>query len=97
MFGEIGLGVSALRSKHLDEFAGEHFDYVVTVCDRMKESCPTYPGDTKRIHWSFADPAAVDRPPEERLRVFRETSMQLLTRIRLLVTIIERNATEKAS
>jgi ArsR family transcriptional regulator, arsenate/arsenite/antimonite-responsive transcriptional repressor / arsenate reductase (thioredoxin) len=90
--GELGIDISDLRSKHLDEFADERFDYVVTVCDRMKESCPTYPGDTTRLHWSFADPAAVDGPPEERLRAFRDTSLQLLTRIRLLMTVIERDS-----
>jgi protein-tyrosine-phosphatase len=89
---EIGLDVSGLRSKHLDEFAGEHFDYVITVCDRMKESCPVYPDDTARIHWSFADPAVFEGTPEQRLRAFRETSLQLSTRVRLLLTVIARDS-----
>ena len=53
---EIGVDISWHRSKHVDEFKGQTFDYVVTVCDNAKESCPFFPGDTKRLHWEFPDP-----------------------------------------
>lgn len=55
---EIGIDISQQRSKKMDEFAGQHFEYVVTVCDRAKESCPTWPGASQILHWSFDDPAA---------------------------------------
>jgi protein-tyrosine-phosphatase len=49
-----------LYPKHLNRFLGHTFDYVITVCDRTAEACPTFPGDPERIHWSFEDPAAAD-------------------------------------
>src|ERR1039457_2154177 len=64
--GEIGIDISAHRSKSVDEFAGQAFDYVITVCDNAKESCPIFPAATKRIHWSLEDPAAVQGSEEER-------------------------------
>src|SRR5688500_7740371 len=54
---EIGIDISGHRSKSVDEFIGQEFDYVITVCDNANESCPTFPGNTQRIHWSFDDPA----------------------------------------
>jgi arsenate reductase len=54
---EIGIDISGHRSKSVDEFLGQEFDFVITVCDHANESCPMFPGKTKRIHWSFDDPA----------------------------------------
>ena len=54
---EIGVDISGHRSKSVDEFRGQEFDFVITVCDHANESCPVFPGKTKRIHWSFDDPA----------------------------------------
>jgi arsenate reductase len=68
---EVGIDISGHRSKSVEEFAGQEFDYVVTVCDNAKESCPVFPGKTERIHWSFEDPAAVDGDWETRLAAFR--------------------------
>jgi arsenate reductase len=69
---EIGIDISWHRSKSVMEFIGQSFDYVITVCDKAKESCPTFPGDVKRIHWSFEDPAEAIGTKEERMRVFRK-------------------------
>ena len=68
---EIGIYISGQRSKHVNEFADENFDYVLTVCDNANESCPIYPGHTRRLHRSFDDPAAVQGSEPERLGVFR--------------------------
>ena len=68
---ELGIDISGQRSKSVDEFAGQSFDYVLTVCDNAKESCPIYPGHTNRIHHNFDDPAAVQGSEEERLAAFR--------------------------
>jgi len=54
---EVGIDISGHRSKHVDEFAGHQFDYVFTVCDNAKETCPFFPGGGKRLHQSFEDPA----------------------------------------
>src|SRR6185369_17600255 len=53
---EIGIDISGHRSKSVDEFAGQSFDYVVTVCDNARDNCPLFPGGAKRIHWSLDDP-----------------------------------------
>ena len=68
---EIGIDISGHRSKVVDEFKDESFDYVVTVCDNANENCPIFPGHTNRIHQSFSDPAAVEGSEEERLEEFR--------------------------
>ena len=68
---EIGIDISGNRSKHVDEFSGEAFDYVLTVCDNAAENCPIYPGHANRIHHSFEDPASVQGAEEERLSAFR--------------------------
>ncbi len=69
--GELGIDISGHRSKSVDEFAGRHFDYVLTVCDNAKESCPIFPGKAVAIHHSFEDPATLRGSEEERLALFR--------------------------
>jgi arsenate reductase len=56
---ELGIDISHHRSKSVDEFAGQHFDYVITVCDDARESCPVFPAGARRIHWSFEDPVTL--------------------------------------
>jgi arsenate reductase len=68
---EVGIDISGQRSKHVDEFAGQRFDSVITVCDNAREACPIFPGATVRLHRSFADPAAVEGSEELRLAAFR--------------------------
>jgi arsenate reductase len=55
---EVGIDIAGQRSKSVDEFSGQQFDYIITVCDNAKESCPIFPGEGRRIHQSFNDPAA---------------------------------------
>jgi arsenate reductase (thioredoxin) len=74
---EIGVDISGHRSKSVDEFAARDFDYVLTVCDNAKESCPIYPGHGNRLHRSFEDPAAVEGAPEARLAAFRKVRDQI--------------------
>ncbi len=68
---EVGIDISGHRSKGVDEFTGEHFDYVLTVCDNAKESCPIFPAQTVTIHHNFEDPALLQGSDEERLALFR--------------------------
>lgn len=72
---EAGIDISSHRSKPADDFAGRQFDYVITVCDSARESCPVFPGPGKRLHHSFEDPAAA--PAGERLAVFRKVRDQI--------------------
>jgi arsenate reductase len=81
---ELGVDISGQRSKSVDEFAGQDFDYVVTVCDNAKASCPVFPASTKRIHWSLDDPAAVEGAEEHRLAAFRRVRGELRDRLRQL-------------
>lgn len=69
---EVGIDISNHRSKSVDEFVGQHFDYVITVCDNANETCPVFPGKTTRIHKSFEDPPAVGAASAEKtLDIFR--------------------------
>jgi protein-tyrosine-phosphatase len=92
----MGIDIKQQRSKHLDEFRDQSFDYIVTVCDRVRESCPTFPGDPERVHWSFPDPAAVEGSEQERYHAFEQVALQLVTRIRYLLILIEREQGGKA-
>ena len=74
---ELGIDISGHRSKHVDEFAGQRFDYVITVCDNARESCPVFFGAAKRLHHSFDDPAACSGSEEERLSLFRRVRGEL--------------------
>lgn len=78
---EIGISADGLYSKSVDEFAGQEFDYVITVCDNAKESCPIFPGPTKHIHWSFDDPASAIGNEEERLEVFRRVRDEIADKL----------------
>lgn len=82
--------MSDQRSKNLDEFAGQHFDYVITLCDSAKEACPVVPGDPERVHWGFDDPGAVPGSEDDRYDAFRRVAVELERRIRLLLILVQR-------
>lgn len=77
---EVGIDISGQRSKSVDEFTGEEFDYVITVCDNANELCPVFPGKTKRIHWSIEDPAAAVGDEAGQLAIFRRVRDQIRQR-----------------
>lgn len=77
VMGEIGVDLSSHRSKSVDEFYDQKFDYVLTVCDNAKEACPIYPGHANRLHHSFEDPAAIQGTEEDRLSAFRVVRDQI--------------------
>jgi arsenate reductase len=74
---ELGIDISGHRSKHVDEFEGQKFDTVLTVCDSARESCPLFFGAVERLHRSFDDPAALDASEAERLALFRRVRDEL--------------------
>jgi len=80
--GDLDIDITSHRSKSVDEFAGLAFDYVITVCDNARESCPVFPANTKRVHWSFEDPAAVEGEEAIRLAAFRDIRDQIAARFR---------------
>jgi arsenate reductase len=71
---ELRIDISHHRSKGVDEFAEQPFDYILTVCDNAKETCPIFPGHGMHIHHSFDDPGAVQGTDEERLAAFRRAA-----------------------
>lgn len=79
---EVGIDISTHESKPVKAFLGQHFAYVITVCDRASERCPIFPGAVKRLEWNFPDPAAVTGSELERHRMFRQVRDQIADRIR---------------
>lgn len=69
---EIGVDISGQKSKHVGEFLGQHFHYIITVCDNAKESCPIFPGNSTRLHWPFPDPPHDKEMTEEVRNEFRK-------------------------
>ena len=71
VMAELGINISAHRSKHLNEFLKQDVETVITVCGNADQACPTFPGQVNRYHWGFDDPAHVSGSDEEKLAVFR--------------------------
>jgi protein-tyrosine-phosphatase/DNA-binding transcriptional ArsR family regulator len=86
---ERGIDLAGRRSKHLGEFTGRRFDYVISLCDRVREVCPEFPGTPQSIHWSLRDPAREPGTDDETLPAFERTAAELETRIGFLLAAIE--------
>lgn len=95
VMAEAGIDVSKQQSKSLDRFLGGSFDYIITVCDRARDNCPTFPGDNERIHWGFDDPAAATGSHEQQLAVFRRVRNEISERLRLWVAVQRKQLSEK--
>jgi len=79
---ELGIDISGHRSESVDEYTAQHFDYVLTVCDNAKESCPIFPSGTALIHQNFEDPAALRGSEEEKLALFRRVRDEMRSYLR---------------
>jgi arsenate reductase (thioredoxin) len=79
---ESGIDWSAARSTVLTEYLGQRFDFVITVCDRARETCPVFPGSTNTLHWGLDDPSDVEGTDEQRLAAFRVTREEIVGRLR---------------
>ena len=93
---ERGIDLAGRRSKHLSEFTDRPFDYVISLCDRVREVCPEFPGTPEAIHWSLRDPAREPGTDEEQLAAFERTAAELETRIGFLLHAIEHTTREVA-
>jgi arsenate reductase len=89
VLAELGIDIRGHWSKHVDEFAGQTFDYVITVCDHASESCPVFPVQTRRIHWSFEDPAAATGDEAHRLARFRTVRDRISQRLSEFVDVLD--------
>ena len=90
VLAEAGIDASWARSKSVNEYLGQSFDYVVTVCDQARQTCPVFPGVHESLHWGYEDPAEAKGTEEERLAVFRRVFIQLGERIRQFATVTRR-------
>jgi arsenate reductase (thioredoxin) len=84
---EIGIDWSGADSKSVLAFVGQPFDYVITVCDRARQTCPVFPGEHNSLHWGLDDPAEVEGTPEQKLDAFRRTRTEVATRLRPFVEL----------
>ena len=81
------IDASQARSKSWEEFKDVEFDFVVTVCDNARETCPLWPGQPMVAHWSSPDPAAVEGTDAEKYRAFKEVAFQLNHRLQLFTSL----------
>ena len=82
---EVGIDITGHHSKSVQEFEGQRFDYVITVCDRAKETCPIWPGASSLLHWSFDDPASATGSDNDRRAMFQKIRDEIAERIRRFV------------
>ena len=81
VLNELCIDWSGARSKAVTEFIGQPFDYVITVCDRARQSCPVFPGSNVTLHWDLADPAEVEGSEEDRMEAFRCARAEVTDRV----------------
>jgi protein-tyrosine-phosphatase/DNA-binding transcriptional ArsR family regulator len=94
---ELGVDIGGRRPKHLSEFAEQRLDAVISLCDRVREVCPEFPGRPELIHWSIADPAQEGDTDEQTYPAFRRTAAELATRVPFLLDLVEHPSTQEAN
>jgi ArsR family transcriptional regulator, arsenate/arsenite/antimonite-responsive transcriptional repressor / arsenate reductase (thioredoxin) len=87
-----GFDLAGRQPKPLSEFAGQRFDYVITLCDRVREVCPEFPGAPDLIHWSVPDPARTPGSDKQTLPAFEHTANELSTRIGFFIEEVTQRA-----
>jgi arsenate reductase (thioredoxin) len=87
---DAGIDATGARSKAVNEYLGQTFDYVVTVCDEARQVCPVFPGVHESMHWGYEDPAQAEGSDEERLAVFKKVFIQIGERVRQFATLTAR-------
>ena len=92
VLAESGIDWSQARSKSVTEFIDQHWDYVITVCDRARQACPIFPGQHDQLHWGLEDPAEVEGTDEQKLEAFRKTRVDIAIRLRPFITLARRAA-----
>ncbi len=87
---EAGLPTAGLRSKSVQEFMGQRFDYIVTVCDSARQHCPVFPGEGDRFHWGYPDPSAATGTEAEQLDAYRKVFTAMSQRIDRFLTVSDK-------
>lgn len=88
-----GIDISGARSKPVGEFLGQRFDYVITVCDRARASCPVFPGGSETLHWGLDDPVEVEGTEAERQAAFDRVLVEVGRRINAFIPVALSRAT----
>jgi arsenate reductase len=97
LLDEVGIDGSFARSKSVDEFAGQSFDFVITVCDQARQVCPVFPGGGQTLHWGYPDPAEATGTEDEVMAVYRKTFTAIGERIGLFIPLALRHRDEAAA
>jgi arsenate reductase len=92
VLADAGIDWSQARSKSITGFLDQRFDYVITVCDRARESCPIFPGSTNTLHWGLDDPSEIDGTDAEKLAAFKQTEAEIAIRLRPFIEVALRAA-----
>lgn len=92
VLGELGIDWTDARSKVINEFLDRQFDYVITVCDRAKATCPVFPGSSNSLHWGLDDPSEIEGTDEEKVAAFRRTETEVSVRLRPFIEVALRAA-----
>jgi arsenate reductase len=87
VLADAGIDWSRAESKTIDRFLDQHFDYLITVCDRAKATCPVFPGSENTLHWGLDDPSEVVGTEEEKLAAFRRTEVEVAARLRPFIEV----------
>ena len=95
ILAEAGIDSSWARSKSVNEYLDQEFDYVINVCDEARQVCPVFPGVHESLHWGYEDPAEATGTEEERLAVFRRVFIQLGERINQFIELAKREQRER--
>lgn len=85
---EYGIELAGRPPQHLSAFEGQHFDYVITLCDRVREVCPEFPGPAEQVHWSIPDPAAASGTSQNTYPAFQSVATELQARIGFMLAAI---------
>lgn len=85
---EFGIDIAGRRPRHLDTLTGRRFDYVISLCDKARESCPEFPDQPRRVHWSIPDPATAGDTEQPDYCAFQYTATDIDTRIRHLLSVL---------
>ena len=89
VLAELGIDISGAKSKPITQFGGRHFDYVITLCDKVREICPEFPGQRRAMHWSIEDPSRTPGALRATLPAFRAVAADLESRIGFLISLID--------
>ena len=92
VLAELGIDWSHARSKVIGEFLDRQFDYVITVCDRARATCPVFPGSSNSLHWGLDDPSEIEGTEAEKLAAFRRTQVDVAARLRPFIEVALRAA-----